>query len=348
MIQIYIGTYNRSAKLERVLHAYSLWDNPPEVVVYDGSDETFHKNKNSRLSAKYSFLKYLHIESSVLERLRLFIDSSEANSIFFLGNDEDIFLEKFCFNSYNIMLHDQSLSTVIGSYLTFWTPFLQVLPRLSLRKLVPTSFRITGNFLDKICTHSCFQNSLKLPSLFYGPQYKDTFRDYLNKVEEHELKYSTCELLHQFHLLLNGDILFLEEIMLLRDETRIDYFVESRRQGDDTYIENSELDLVFNLVLGGSSEVSHYWKNIYSPSISIDSKMPARHDFMMSYLSPITPLVFSTNPIVRIFYRSTQALTLRLASVLNACIFVLASLAFGKSMRFFSLKTAFNPLSVNA
>ena len=131
MIQIYIGTYNRSAKLERVLRAYSLWDNPPDVVVYDGSDENFHKNKNSRLSVKYSFVKYRHIDSPVIERLRLFINSSEANSIFFLGNDEDVFLEKFCTNSYNIMLHDQSISTIIGSYITFWSPFLQVLPRLS-------------------------------------------------------------------------------------------------------------------------------------------------------------------------------------------------------------------------
>ena len=104
--------------------------------------------------------------------------------------------------------------------------------------------------------------------------------------------------------------------MLLRDETRIDYFVESRRQGDNAYIEKSELDLVFNLVFGKSSEISNYLGSIYSPSIKIDSKMPASHDLMMSYLSSITPLVFSSNRIVRIFYRYSQALSIRVVAFL--------------------------------
>lgn len=346
-IQIYIGTYNRSAKLRRVLKSYSLWKIQPNVIVYDGSDDNYHKNNNSSLSLNFPFLSYFHLDEGPLARFRLFADSEIANSIFFLGNDEDVFSEEFCNKSFCQMKNDNLLSSVIGSYVSFWPPLLNFFPQLSLGKLVPRTFRLSGELLDKISTHILLNNSLKLPPLFYGPQRLRDFSAYLALLERHHLKYASCELLHQFHLLQKGDVLFLEDIMFIRDETRINYINEIRRQGGTAYIEPNDIRNVFELTLGTDSDICTFLNNVYSPSLKGLGSNKAAELFISSYSSSINPMVYSSNDLLRTIFRIIQGLSIRISSLAYSVAVMAASFWMNRSLRFFIWATFFKPLPVN-
>ena len=349
LIKLFIPTFNRSYKLARVLRAYSLWQDPPEIYVLDGSDDSFHAEANQKISSSYDFVRYSHKILPLHERYCIFADSCDNEDIFFMANDEDVYLEAFCNLSFRMMGESDSLSSVVGSCVTIWPPLISsVIPRISLKKLIPRAFVLTGSPLQKISMHIALNQSTKLPPLYYSPQRISHFKEFLVLLRNSQIKNSSAELLHQFNLLSKGDVYFIPNLMLLRDETRINYQIEPDRQGDSSYIEPQEVEKVFDMTFGRTSDLSAYLNCIFSPPLTLASGVLAADDFVSSYLTPITQMVYSDNPLIRSFYRASQALFIRVLSSLNAIAVLLLSPIFARSARYFLIRSLLMPISVNA
>lgn len=342
MIKLFIPTYNRSSKLARTLKSYSLWRNPPEIIIFDGSDDSMHARANYKAASLYDFVRYSHNIVPLPERMSLFADTCGIKDIFFMANDEDVYLESFCNLSFQMLCECKSLSAVVGSYLTFWPPLIfSAIPRLSIRKLIPRSFTLSGSSLQKITMHIALNQTTKLPPLFYSPQRISHFREYVHFLCNSKIKYSSAELLHQLSLLAKGDVAFISSTMLLRDETRIGYQIEPERQGDSAYIEPQEVEKVFDIVLGRASDFSTYLNCIYSPPITAAFGNWAKDSFVSSYLTPITPMFFSHRFLFRSFFRISQAFCIRALSVFNAFALLLSSPMLSSAARYYVTRTMF-------
>ena len=334
MIKLFLPTFNRSSKLARVLKTYALWKQPPQIFVFDGSDDPLHALENSRSATLYDFVRYSHNIVSLTERCSLFIEACDNDDIFFMANDEDVYLESFCDLSFQMMSDSMSFSAVVGSYLTFWPPMISsMVPRFSIKKLIPCSFTLTGTLLQKISMHIALNQSSKLPPLTYSPQRLSNFKEFVHHLSNAKIRASAWELLLQFHLMSKGDIAFIPSTMLLRDETRINYQIEADRQGDSAYIEPQEVEKVFDIIFGRSSDLSTYLNCIYSPPIS-GFVARFRDSFVSSYLTPITPMVFSHRVLFRSFYRFSQAIYIRTVSVINAFVFLISPML-SRSVRYY-------------
>ena len=345
MIKLFIPTYNRSYKLARVLKAYSLWQDPPEIFIYDGSDNISCADANHKIATSYRFVRYSHNILPLFERFLCFLEDGCIEDIFFIANDEDVYLESFCKSSFDMMSECKSLSAVVGSYLTFCPPLVSsAIPRLSIKKLIPRGFTLTGSSLEKISTHISLNQTSKLPPLFYSAQRISDFKQFVNLLVNSKLKFSSAELLHQFNLLDKGDVAFIPKTMLLRDETRINYKRAPNHQGQSAYIESQEVEKIFNMVLGRSSDLSTYLNCIFSPSIEFGTDGLAKDKFLRSYLTPITQMVFSYKIFIRYPFRLFQAFCIRAVSVVNAFILLLVSPVLSRAVRYFVIRTLFLPL----
>ena len=143
--------------------------------------------------------------------------------------------EKLTISNANEFLNNNpEYVTFIGSYITLEKPLLKYFKRVSYRRNVVTNFDINSNdpnsrisTLDKILIAGCS------PVYFSMRRAKNFKKSILEqKLNTYE---TTQEVSDQIILAVGGKIHFSEDVMLLRDETKIDYQYYWNRHDENTY-----------------------------------------------------------------------------------------------------------------
>ena len=162
-IHIVIPTFNRSAKLYRLLSSYSTWRKPPHIHLIDSSDGN-HLKSNKDLCNSFDFVDHYCYSSSLSFSPRLYswLGKTLIMMIFFFGNDEDFFLRNIV-KKHAIMVSNPKVSGY-WFHITSLTPFLGF--QVSLRRIVPFNYSISGSIADKISTFMALNSTARLPPCF--------------------------------------------------------------------------------------------------------------------------------------------------------------------------------------
>ena len=232
---IIIPTFNRSAKLNRTLHFYKQTGilDEIDVIVLDGSDQSYLE-KNRAVCLELS-VKYIEDSGSgLIDRLWSFISDIPDDQIIALGNDEDCFHPSYLRNASEFLHDHPDYVSFIGSYVTQERPLFKFFKRVSSRRNVVTNFDINSNdpnsrisTLDKIIIAGC-------SPVYFSMRRAKNFKDSILQQKLNEYL-TTREVLDQVMLAVGGKIYFSEDVMLLRDETKIEYQYLRDRQDEDTY-----------------------------------------------------------------------------------------------------------------
>jgi glycosyltransferase domain-containing protein len=249
MITIIIPTYNRSAKLERTLAYYNVLLNKIEgkVIILDGS-ESDHLILNKKNCDKYNFV--IHQDNSqdlpntLVDRIFRYLLKTDQDSIIFLGNDEDVFIEDYLINATNFMNDNLEYSTYIGRYVTLGKPFL-CFNRFTHPRSVITNFDINQNspsrrigLLSKVILSGC-------SPLYYGCRRVSQLKKSL-EIQASLDVWSSYEIVDQIIVSYQGKIKFSPELMLFRDESKIAYIQVDNRQDNENYFNEAEYDKIIN------------------------------------------------------------------------------------------------------
>jgi glycosyltransferase domain-containing protein len=253
-MKLIIPTYNRSAKLHRTLKYYmSLRDSINcEIVVLDGSTDD-HAEWNKKHTEQSDRISYIKFDSNIsfLGRVLNFLESCPADELITFGNDEDVFLPSYIADSEEFLMQNPSYSSYIGRFITLARPIFG-LNRLS-------HFRDFVSVNDIYLEDPCRRISTLMSMLLVGcsPVYFSTRRNsqLLGSIRL-QLKLgleSTQELLDQTYLALSGKIKFVNDVMMLRDETNLGYKFYDTRHSQDLYITDDELSLFKRVLLEDQS-----------------------------------------------------------------------------------------------
>ena len=344
---IVIPTFNRSAKLARVINCYASWKIRPLIYILDVSTDG-HLKSNILLSNAHKNVVHIvcprHLGFSM--RLLWWLESNQPEGdLLLIGNDEDPFIENYFLEASRLMTDDNSLSTVIGSYICCKKSFFSLLPQLSLERMLPFPFDLNGNLDGKLHTHITLNSTGRLPPLFFSIRRKLQLYDALRYICSHELMESTEELIDQLFLIQCGTIRFLSEPMLLRDETRLNYYIEPSRHDPDAYIPLDELEVSVGVLLNCDSLcIYSRLKSIYlSESSSNYSNRCLDYFSLLPRGVPSLACGTFTNisRISRFFY----VLNLRLTFFLN--IFAIMFFRISNGEKFFLFCLLFFPFEVN-
>lgn len=242
-MKLIIPSFNRSAKLSRTLRYYSSIRESIdcEIVVLDGSNNGHDilNSKNVKLSNNIEYIKY-DSDLTFERRILCYLESCHEDELIILGNDEDVFLSSYINNAKLFMDMNQDYSSYIGRYITLCKPFLG-LNRLS-------HFRDFINENDISMNDSYRRVSTLMTMILIGcsPVYFSIRRnnqliDSIKMQLKMELE-SAAELADQTVLALSGKIKFVNEVMLLRDETNIGYKHYEYRHDEISYINKKQID----------------------------------------------------------------------------------------------------------
>ncbi len=346
-INIIIPTYNRSAKLERILKTYSYWDVKPILHILDGSDGN-HLLANKKVCSFYENVIYKNYSQGfdLIDRILDWLRNPSNPDIFFLGNDEDLFIQNYTNFALDFLLKNPSFSTVIGSYITVLKPLYGFIPQISLKKNVPFPFELKGDFLEKISTFVYLNNSTKLPPLFYGIRRREQLLEAFIKLKEFNFKYTTSELADQIYLLKNGDIRFESLTMYIRDETRINYLRYEEREDKEYYMPSKEIKKLFDSILKSDNKFYLIFHSIYFPALKVFNNKYKGSDILLAYNMPFDIKVFSSNKLINLYYKFFSRLIHKSAFFINTVLIFLSIV--GKYYKlFFLFNLIFNPLKVN-
>ena len=238
-MQLIVPTYDRPKKLERTLAFYDkeLQDSQTQIIILDGAK----LNENDLILKKYP--NAIHVKkpgSSFLERLISHLSDVDDSELVCLGNDEDVFLNKYLSSAEIFLTGNPTYSAFLGRYFTLCRPVLRVHRSTHLRS------RITKCSID-------YENSARRLNLlshvllagcspvFFGVRRACDFKKSLNLQNRFNIE-TTQELVDQIYLALKGKIKFSDDLMLLRDETKIGYKHYNTRHDLQTYFDDTELE----------------------------------------------------------------------------------------------------------
>ncbi len=245
MIVLVIPTFNRSAKLARVIEAYA-HNRELKVVVLDASNESSHQAANKRLAKEhFGFVEYIvSTEMNLIKRLLVFLESID-NELITIANDEDIFFPEFLFSAYQFLQENKDYVVASGRYITSARPLLG-LRRISYWTDSFLGMDINDNEPSVRIINFQRLNSGGVPPIYWGVHRRSVFIE-SNKLSL-RLQYSgAAELMNQITSCVRGKICIFEQPMLLRDETRQNYIPDANRDEGKLYIGEQDLDEVIEI-----------------------------------------------------------------------------------------------------
>jgi len=313
-MKLIIPTYNRSAKLHRTLKYYMSLRNSIncEIVVLDGSTDD-HAEWNKKHTEQSDRISYIKFDSNIsfLDRVLNFLESCPADELITFGNDEDVFLPSYISDSEEFLMQNPSYSSYIGRFITLARPIFG-LNRLS-------HFRDFVSVNDIYFEDPCRRISILMSMLLVGcsPVYFSTRRN-SQLIESIRLQLklgleSTQELLDQTYLALSGKIKFVNEVMMLRDETNLGYKFYDTRHNQDVYITDDELSLFKRVLLEEQSinglsntldVLTDCWRPIEIESFKTPSIALTRHKNTYSSFRSLNPNNSASQAAVRNISRS--------------------------------------------
>lgn len=249
-MKLLLPTYDRPKKLYRTLKFYEaeISHKDIEICVLDGAEG----GRNLSVVRDFPGVKHIHRpKTSFLERLQAALEHMPDSELICLGNDEDVFCSEYLENSRDFLRENPEYSAFIGRYFTLSKPLFRLHRATHLRTRA-TKVNLNYerpeqrvNFLSHMLLSGC-------SPLFFGVR---RAIDYKKSIEiQKDLQIETSqEIIDQLYLALRGKIMFTDDLMLLRDETKIGYQYYQSRHNDRTYFQDVEFDTVREIL---ASELS--------------------------------------------------------------------------------------------
>lgn len=242
MSLLVIPTFNRSAKLQRILDWYARERPHARVVILDASNEPAHREANCLAVAAHSgFASRIDTvgQDSIPGRLLAYLEGIDEELVA-IGNDEDAFLPEFLEAAFRRLIESPDYVVATGRYITTARPLLGV-RRISYW---------TDSFLgldvdddDPAVRVINFQrlNACGVPPLYWSVRRRSAFLESCRLALRLRLS-SAHELVDQVASCALGKISISAEPMLLRDESKVRYRGFKSRDAGRLYIDASDLD----------------------------------------------------------------------------------------------------------
>jgi len=247
MLVVVIPTYNRSAKLERVIDYYARESPKFNVVILDASDELVHQEINKKTAENNSdFVKIIETpeQKNLVERLVTFLEKID-DEIVAIGNDEDIFFPEFLDAAFAHLQENSDYVVAAGRYITSARPIF------GLRRISYWTDSFLGMDVDNNDSATRVINFQRLntggvPPLYWSVHRRSAFIE--GSRLGLRLKFSgAVELMNQITSCVLGKIWISDQPMLLRDESRLNYVPEANRDEGELYIGINDLNEVVNI-----------------------------------------------------------------------------------------------------
>ncbi len=267
-LSVLVPTYNRPAKLSRLLYylnRLALEGKIPtfvEVIVADGSHaelqaQTHNLTSNYFLSPLYSLRLMPLPEVSILDRLKLLVESAEASYVLYCG-DDDLPIFDTIEASIEKLDKQPSLSAVVGRFINI-TGFGIKKLCLSVAERPYSGFGLKSpNGLIRLGALVAL-NSIGVSSLSYAVQRKVNVIDLTEKMSREHLFSAGQEFLQQVHTTMVGDIHFENTPLIYRDFTYIGYIRDIDREApasdDFPYLGRNAITLASSII-SESSDLS--------------------------------------------------------------------------------------------
>jgi glycosyltransferase domain-containing protein len=271
MIKIIIPTYNRSAKLKRTIECYAHFDwrqGLPSLIVLDGSTPD-HSKLNEQVCKQFTFVEYKYSpEVSFIERIVSYMESVEGDEPICLATDEDVFLPDYLENSLEFLNHEKEYSMLVGRYLTFQKP-IGPFHRLSQHRSVLCCFDISQNEFSRRINLLSNALSIGCAPVFWGVRRAGDFLETF-KLQSQLYYQSSQEMIDQIILAYQGKIRFVDQPMLLRDETNIEYEITEDRHDSFNYFPSNEAELLINLLREHGGEDLEFAAYVFADKFSLN------------------------------------------------------------------------------
>jgi glycosyltransferase domain-containing protein len=239
---IVIPTYNRSAKLRRVLGWYRDTKPAARVVILDASDEAIHQEANKRSAQSCaSFVTLLERvgQNSIVARLLTFLEEIDDEFVA-LGNDEDVYFPEFLDYAFDFLGRNRDYVVASGRYIT------SARPLLGLRRITYWTDTFVGFDLDesesalRVINFQRF-NSGGVPTMYWSVRRRTAFIASCRSALR--LRFGSAhELIDQITSCASGKISISNRPMMLRDESRVKYAGYHDRDSGNLYIGSEDLD----------------------------------------------------------------------------------------------------------
>lgn len=241
-MKLIIPSADRFYKLTRTLQYYSSLDpNSFELDIYvlDGSDAKNaieYKTLCNKYNVNYLEWNDLDLNSRLLKASDELLLSDE---IFLIGNDEDVFTPNYIHQSKIFMEENSDYSTYLGNYFTLAKPLLGM-SRVPFERLTIESYDLNA---EDPGTRMAMLSRLLLVGispLFYGVRRSNQFQ--LSCKVFNDIQYGSAgEFADQILLSYFGKIFCSDEIMLIRDETKVKHKISENHQRNAEYISRDDL-----------------------------------------------------------------------------------------------------------
>lgn len=247
MLLVVIPTYNRSAKLERVIDFYARENPKFKIVILDASDDLVHQVINKKTAENHSeFVERIETpeQKNLVERLVTFLERID-DEIVAIGNDEDIFFPEFLDAAFSQLQEHSDYVVATGRYITSARPIFGI------RRISYWTDSFLGLDVDDNDSATRVINYQRLnaggvPPLHWSVHRKSAFIE--GSRLGLRLKYSgAVELMNQITSCVLGKIWISEQPMLLRDESRLNYVPEANRDEGKLYIGANDLNEVVKI-----------------------------------------------------------------------------------------------------
>lgn len=248
-LTIIIPTANRPKKLKRTLKQYKEFlSSNIKFYILDGGKEDVSKQINLSLPKNFFFLKY-NPTTTFTKRIFDFISNYEIDTKYVcIGNDEDVLFSSYLKNSINFLEKNKDFSGYYGSVITFLKPLLFI-PRVSFQKSTPQVdlFIDSDNSVERIMSYLTL-NSNVVPFTYYSTRRTKDFLNLYKKINSLKLNEMSEELLDQIHIAYSGKMFFNNEIMIIRDESKVNYKIEKVRMDPIEIIPESDIKKILDFL----------------------------------------------------------------------------------------------------
>jgi glycosyltransferase domain-containing protein len=240
---IVIPTYNRSAKLRRVLDWYRAEKLSARIVVLDASSEPMHREANQRtVDSCAAFASRIETsEEKLVARLVAFLEGID-DELVAIGNDEDAYFPEFLEEAFAYLRRNPDYVVATGRYIT------SARPLFGLRRITYWTDTFLGLDVDEPDPGVRVVNFQRLntggvPPLYWSVRRRSAFLTSCRLGLQ--LEYGSAqELIDQIASCVQGKIRISDAPMLLRDESRLNYKAYSNRDTGRLYIGAGDLDRI--------------------------------------------------------------------------------------------------------
>ena len=279
-VLLILPTFNRSGKLARVLDSYAYLGFTGKIVILDGSNQQDHLSQNLATITRHNdFVDYVPCQGQddLGLRIRDYLLTID-NDVVAIGNDEDIFFPSFLEDAFQFMLSNPSYSAYVGGYLTVCRPIVG-LKRISYWTDTFRGISIEHEDPEVRIVNFQRMNSHGNTPIYWSVRRREVLIKSLGFARH--LKYtSSGEFMDQITCCALGKIKQTPSIMLIRDESKIDYQGYNNRDAGEQYIDDNDLVLVskfatenWGVKVGLASKIVTSWYTIGGEGITCQQKV---------------------------------------------------------------------------